>query len=107
MPSYRVTLGVGLLRASTAPEDVLPAAVDAARALATVEAWDLGVVRGQARVTVRFTVDDDAAAYRAAGAVTRTVEGLAAVDQPQVTRRWGNRWYPLRADGRHPRPPTG
>ncbi|GEA88065.1 hypothetical protein CCE01nite_20140 [Cellulomonas cellasea] len=107
MPSYRVTLGVGLLRGSTAPEDVLPAAAGAARALATVEAYDLGVVRGRARITVRFTADDDPAALHVAGAVTRTVTDLATVDGPQVTRRWGSRWYPLRADGRIPRPPVG
>lgn len=107
MPSYRVTLGVGLLRGTTAPEDVLPAAADAARALTTVEAWDLGVVGGRARITVRFTADDDPTAHRVAGVVARTVAELARVDAPQVTRRWGNRWYPLRADGRHPRPPLG
>lgn len=107
MPSYRVTLGVGTLRGRAAPEDVLPAAVDAARERATVEAWDLGVVRGRARITVRFTVDDDPAAVAAGAAVTRTVAELATVDQPQVTRRWGNRWYPLRADGRIPRPAGG
>jgi hypothetical protein len=67
MPSYRITLGVGALRAGTDPQSVLPTAAAAARELTTVEAWDLAVVRGEARMR-----------------------------SPQLTRRWGARWYPLR-----------
>lgn len=96
MPSYRVTLTVGVLRPGTAPETVLPAATDAARALTTVESWDVDVVRGQARITVRFTGPDDDAARDVGRAVVRTVTALADATAPQVTRRWGARWYPLR-----------
>lgn len=93
MPSYRVSLAVGLLRPGVDPAVVLPAAADAARALTTVEASDLGVVRGRARVTVRFVADDDSAAHRVADVVRDRVDALAATSDHRLTRRWGNRWY--------------
>ena len=52
MPSYRVTAEVGLLQPGVAAPDVLPQAVAVAEAMTTVEAHDVAVVRGQARVTV-------------------------------------------------------
>ncbi len=94
MPSYRVSLAVGLLQPGVDPADVLPAAADAARALATVEAYDVGVVRGRARLTVRFTADDDTAAHRVADAVQDGVDPLADTFGGTLTRRWGNRWQP-------------
>lgn len=94
MPSYRVTATVGLLRPGTQAPDVLPEAVAAARALTTVEAFDVGVVRGQARVTVRFQADDDQAARRVGWAVIERLDELADTTDGHLTRRWGNRWYP-------------
>ncbi|MBN0041732.1 hypothetical protein JN535_16340 [Cellulosimicrobium cellulans] len=94
MPSYRVTLAVGLLRPGVDPEAVLPAAAAAARALTTVEAYDVGVVRGEARVTVRFLADTDAAAHTVADAVEAGVRALAATSGGRLTRRWGARWHP-------------
>ncbi|MFE5308673.1 hypothetical protein [Isoptericola sp. NPDC056573] len=94
MPSYRVSLAVGLLQPGVDPADVLPAAADAARGLVTVEAYDVGVVRGRARVTVRFTAEDDAAAHRVADAVHDRVDTLADTFGGTLTRRWGNRWQP-------------
>ena len=96
MPSYRVSAAVGLLRPGTAAPDVLPEAVAAARELVTVEAFDLGVVRGEARVTVRFQAADDATARRAGWAVLARLDELADIHGRAVTRRFGNRWYPLR-----------
>ncbi|BDZ41728.1 hypothetical protein GCM10025865_10270 [Paraoerskovia sediminicola] len=95
MPSYRVVVAVGVLNPSTDPADVVPSAAQAAGALATVEATDLDVVRGEARVTVRFTTDTDVAAAQVAQAVYHRVEELAESSPPRVTRRWGNRWYRL------------
>lgn len=94
MPSYRVTLAVGLLRPGADPEAVLPTAAAAARALTTVEAYDVGVVRGEARVTVRFLADTDAAAHTVADAVEAGVRALAATSGGRLTRRWGARWHP-------------
>ena len=96
MPSFRVTLGVGVLAPGVAPQDVLPAAAQAARDVATVEAYDVGIVRGQARVTVRFTAADDAEALGVGARVRATVARLAEVRDPRVTRRWGSRWEPVR-----------
>lgn len=94
MPSYRVTLAVGLLHPGADPEAVLPAAAAAARALTTVEAYDVGVVRGEARVTVRFLADTDAAAHTVADAVEAGVRARAATSGGRLTRRWGARWHP-------------
>ncbi|GII99840.1 hypothetical protein CLV28_1028 [Sediminihabitans luteus] len=96
MPSYRVTLAVGALDRSTDPATVLPATADAVAALATVEATDIAVVRGQARITVRFMVDTDVAAAQVGLAAYHRVEEMAEASPPRVTRRWGNRWHPLR-----------
>jgi hypothetical protein len=96
MPSYRITLGVGALRAGTDPQSVLPAAAAAAREVTTVEAWDLAVVRGEPRITVRFTADDDEGALHVGRHTNAVVETLADVRTQQLTRRWGARWYPLR-----------
>jgi hypothetical protein len=96
MPSYRVTLAVGALRAGTDPESVLPRAAGAARGLTTVEAWDIGVVRGEARITVRFTADDDDEAVRVGRRTSAAVAALADVGPPRLTRRWGARWYAVR-----------
>ncbi|TWH33806.1 hypothetical protein [Isoptericola variabilis] len=94
MPSYRVSLAVGTLRPGVDPAAVLPAAADAARELATVETSDVGVVRGQARITVRFTTDSDDAAHAVADAVRARTTRLAATSDGTLTRRWGARWYP-------------
>jgi len=65
VPSYRVTAAVGLLQPGVAAPDVLPQAVATAEAMTTVEAYDVAVVRGQARVTVLTTdaFDEDSDHY--------------------------------------------
>ncbi len=94
VPSYRVSLAVGTLRPGVDPVAVLPAAADAARALATVEASDVGIVRGRPRITVRFTADTDDVAHAVADAVLARAEQLAATSDGRLTRRWGARWHP-------------
>ena len=69
-PPDRVTAAaIGLPQPGVAAPDVLPQAVAVAEALTTVEAHDVAVVRGQARVTVRFQADDDQIARRVGWAV--------------------------------------
>lgn len=102
MPSYRITAAVGLLRPGTAAPDVLPEAVEAARALTTVEAFDVGVVRGSARVTVRFEAADDTSARRVGWAVLERLDELAEITDGHLTRRFGNRWYPAGRRPPHP-----
>jgi hypothetical protein len=96
VPSYRVRAFVGLLRPGASAPTLLPDAVAHARTLVTVEASDLEVVRGRARVTVRFQADDDAEARRAGWAVLHHLDERAEIEGRSVTRRFGNRWYPLR-----------
>ena len=93
MPSYRVLLVPGLLRAGTDPATVLPAAVAAAREHTTVEAGTVDVVRGQPRLTVRFEASDDLTAAHVGQAVVARAEELVVVETSRVTRRYGARWH--------------
>ncbi|RMI13058.1 hypothetical protein [Cellulomonas triticagri] len=95
MPSYRVTLVVGLLHPGTDPVAVLPAAADAARTLTKVEAQDLAVVAGEARVLVRFLALGDRGAVTVGRRVADRVRDLAEVRRATVARRDGNRWTPV------------
>lgn len=96
MPSYRVTLAVGVLHPGTDPAAVLPAAAAAARQLAKVEAQDVAVVAGEARVVVRFLALGDPGAERVGRRVLDRVRELAEVGRATVARRDGPRWVPLR-----------
>ena len=95
MPSYRVTIVVGQLHRGVRPETVLPAAVEAGRDLTTVEASDVSVVAGRARITVRFMADDGPAAGRVADHVCATTGALAELGEVTLSRRYGGRWYPV------------
>lgn len=95
MTSYRVTLAVGLLHPGTDPAAVLPAAADAARAVTKVEAQDVAVVAGEARVVVRYLATDDDAAARIGRRVRDRVRSLAEVPRATVSRRSGPRWLPV------------
>ncbi|HEY5515334.1 MAG TPA: hypothetical protein VIK12_03915 [Pengzhenrongella sp.] len=95
MPSYRITLGVVVLRPGVAPEVVLPAAAGAAGARTNVESSDVAVVHGEARITVRFTAEGDAEAVGVARGVHAAVVALAGVTSPELTRRYGPRWHPV------------
>lgn len=96
MPSYRAVMTVGRLAPGTDPAAVLPRAVAAAREVVEVEAWDVAVVRGEARATVRFAADDDPLALGVARRVRAHVQPLADVLALRVSRRYGNRWYDVR-----------
>jgi hypothetical protein len=95
MPSYRVTLAVGALAPGAAPDRVLPTAKDAAAELAIVEAADIQVVSGQARVVVRFTEDDAEVAEQIARHVAWATSKVAAVASWRLTERVGGRWGPV------------
>lgn len=93
--SYRVSLVVGMLRPGASPEAVLPAAAAAAREVTEVEAYDLGIVRGEARVTVRYLAEDDDRAAEIARAVRAAAGALVEVGGAVFTRRYGPRWHPV------------
>ncbi|RYV51521.1 hypothetical protein [Pengzhenrongella frigida] len=95
MTSFRIALGIGLLRPCIRPDVVLPAAADAARRMTTVESSDLAVVRGEARIDVRFTAEGNDEAARIARRVHAAVDALATVTAPDLSRRSGARWHPV------------
>jgi hypothetical protein len=96
MPSFRIAFAVGTLRAGVDPASVLPAAAAAARELTIVEASDLGVVAGTARITVRFTAEGGDLARQIGDHVVAQVTQLAALSGIRVTERVGGRWYAVR-----------
>ena len=83
---------VGALRPGADPAAVLPSAAAEAARVATLEANDLQVVRGEPRLTVRYTAEDDAAAERVAAAVRARTSELVEVVRGSITRRDGGDW---------------
>jgi len=96
VPSYRVSIGVGLLHPGVDPAGVVPAAASAARELATVESSDLAVTHGEARISVRFTVADDEHALAVGQHVVAAVDRLGGTSRPTLDRRAGPRWTAVR-----------
>ena len=96
MPSFRITLIIGALRAGVAPDSVLPHLAAATAELTTVEASDLAVVAGSPRAIVRFTADDAAMALRVGERVLAAARGAVEPVSWQVTERVKARWYPVR-----------
>jgi len=92
MPSFRVTLVIGALAPGVAPAAVLPSARDAAAELATVEASDVQVVSGQARVVVRFAADSAEIATQIGEHVASRTTRLATVVSWRVTERVKSAW---------------
>lgn len=95
MPSYRVTLDIAELRPGASPAAVLPTARDACRAVAQVEAADVAVTGGRARVVVRFAVTDDSNAQRVGATTSAAADRVARVTRWVVTRRASSRWIRL------------
>ncbi|WP_166997011.1 hypothetical protein [Paramicrobacterium fandaimingii] len=92
MPSYRVTLSPGAMRAGVDPERVIPTMADAAAELVTVEASDVQVVRGTPRIVVRFTCDDDELAEQVAAHAASVASTVVEVVGWFLARRDGGRW---------------
>ena len=92
MPSFRVTLVIGALQPDVAPARVLPAASDAALELAVVEASDVQVVSGQARVIVRFAAESREIATQIGSHVASSVAQIARVENWRVTERVKSAW---------------
>ena len=95
MPSYRVTMTIGALRPGVSPAQVQPSAEDAAREVAVLESSNVDIVRGEARLAVRFTADDGELALQVARHVVASTGALAAVGHSTVTERDGGTWRRL------------
>lgn len=102
MPSYRLHLEVLDARPGVAPEAVLDAAVTRITATHHVDARDLDVVAGTARLQLRFTVppssqtEEDAEARALAHATADAVGAVAFVGRRWLWRRDRGRWSPRR-----------
>ncbi|CAN5200979.1 hypothetical protein BH11ACT2_BH11ACT2_00600 [soil metagenome] len=96
MPSYRVELVVGAVSPGVDPGSIVPRAAAAASEFTIVEASDVAVVAGQARVVVRFTESDADVALQVGGHVAAMVGTVAHVPSYRVTERVGTRWNPVR-----------
>jgi len=78
------------------PADVLPAATGAARERTAVESGQVEIVRGMPVLTVRYESVDDLTASGIGRVVVERVDSMVVVETSRVTRRFGNRWYPMR-----------
>ncbi len=96
MPSYRVTMSIDSLHPGTAPAGVVPRAAAAAAELTTVEASDLTIVAGAARVIVRFTAEDATSALRIGAHVVAELRSVAELQATLVTERVKGTWVPVR-----------
>lgn len=86
---------IGMLALGVSPADIVPIAASAVRELATVEASDVAVVSGAARVTVRYSGEDDDQARGVASHTVTALQQSATVLTWLVTRRAGGRWMPV------------
>lgn len=96
MPSYRVTMSIESLHPGILPASVVPRAAAKAAELTTVEASDLSIVAGAARVTVRFTADDAASALQIGADVVADLRVVAELRASLVTERVKGTWVPVR-----------
>lgn len=98
MPSYRVSVGVGALRSGVDPAAILPSLRDALAELTTVEAADLGVASGEARITIRFLAEDAALAWQLADAVRARLAEFAVPGSLTLRTGSGRDWRSVPRD---------
>lgn len=94
MPSFRVTMTIGRLLPSVAPDRVLPAAAAETALHTVVEASTVAVVSGSARITVRFTAQELPDARSIAEKTVAATRELAEVHSWMLTEGVKGRWYP-------------
>jgi hypothetical protein len=99
VPSYRLELEIGDLLAGRSPEQVMDAAVSSLGH--HVDATDITVVAGTARILLRFTVppssayEEDSAALTASQRSREAVEHVATTGRYRLLRRFHGRWLAL------------
>ena len=87
---------IGAVRPGVSPATVLPAAKAAAAELTMVEAADLTVVAGSARIVIRFESDDAEIATQIAEHVVAMTRESVDVPVFTVTQRGKGRWVTVR-----------
>lgn len=83
---------IGNLRPGASPEQVEPTAAAAADEVAVHESSHVDVVRGEARLVVRFTADDTELAMQVARHVITSTDRVAQTLGAVVTERDGGTW---------------
>lgn len=96
MPSYRVTVSIESLHPGILPATVVPRAAATAAEMTTVEASDLTIVGGAARVIVRYTADDAASALQIGAHVVGDLRTIAELRASLVTERIKGTWVSVR-----------
>lgn len=96
MPDYRVTMTLGGVRPGVASDTILPTAAAAVAEFTMVEASDIAVVSGAARITVRFEAEDAELATQISAHVVGVTHGSVDVVDVTVTERTGARWRTVR-----------
>ncbi|NDR53951.1 FMN-dependent dehydrogenase [Actinomyces sp. 565] len=95
MPSYRTILTVTNLLPGHGPQEVESAARAAVTWSTTLEAFQVDVVRGQPRVTIRFTGADDAEARTVHERTVAGVREVAVVPAGVLAKVVGGRSVPV------------
>lgn len=95
MPSYRTILTISALAPGRAPLDVERAARDAVGATTSLEAFQVDVVRGEPRVTIRFTGADDGEARTVHERTTAAVRQVASAPRAVLAKVVSGRSVPL------------
>ncbi|WP_126622280.1 FMN-dependent dehydrogenase [Actinomyces bovis] len=95
MPSYRSILVIGSMRPGARPEAIEAAARAAVAQSTTLEAFQVDVMRGEPRVTVRFTASDDADAHPVHERIVTQVREQAAVPRAVLAKVVGGRSVPV------------
>ena len=95
MPSYRTILPSGALAPGRAPRAGARAARDAVEATTILEAFQIDVVRGEPRVTVRFTGADDGEARAVHDRTTAAVRQVASTPRAVLAKVVSGRSVPL------------
>ncbi|WP_172191186.1 FMN-dependent dehydrogenase [Actinomyces faecalis] len=95
MPSYRTILTIGALAVGRGPLDVERAARRAVEASTTLESFQVDVVRGEPRVTIRFTGADDGEARSVHERTTAAVRQVANAPRAVLAQVVSGRSVPV------------
>lgn len=95
MPSYRSVMTIGALRPGHGPQAVEAAARAAVTATTTLEAFQVDVVSGEPRVTVRFTSADDGEAREVHARTSAAVREVASAPRAVLAKVVSGRSVPI------------
>ncbi|WGW13742.1 hypothetical protein LWF01_08330 [Saxibacter everestensis] len=96
MPSYRVSLEIGIVKAGVDPATLLPRAVNNLQQTTLVESNSVEIVAGVPMIRLRFLALHDRQAVTLADSMREHVSTLASTGRMDVLARRGNRWQPAR-----------